>query len=70
MHSWDHIEQLPLLETLVSVRSCGGGGGVFRIGGISVSSSVGEVVRIRAPSFKQEKKDKPQTYRSCQMSKI
>ena len=47
-----------------------GGGGVFRLGGISVSSSVGEVVRIRAPSFKQEKKDKPQTYRSCQMSKI
>lgn len=45
-------------------------GGVFRIGEIRISSSVGEVVRIRAPSFKQEKKDKPPTSRSCQMSKI
>ena len=69
VHRWDHIEQFPLLETLV-MSGVAGAGRVFRIAGISVSSGVGEVVRIRAPSFKQEKKDKPPTYRSCQMSKI
>ena len=69
VHRWDHIEQFPLLETLV-MSGVAGAGRVFRIAGISVSSGVGEVVRIRAPSFKPEKKDKPPTYRSCQMSKI
>ena len=69
VHHWDHIEQFPLLETLV-MSGVAGAGRVFRIAGISVSSGVGEVVRIRAPSFKPEKKDKPPTYRSCQMSKI
>lgn len=39
MHSWDHIEQLPLLETLVSVRSCGGVGVYLESGG-SVSVAV------------------------------